>query len=128
MKKKPKAKKFRSADEAKRARELKQGWAVLLDKYGLPNTTKRKHKLKSKGVLKTLVSVTNLNLQKELDRGVHVHKARPDPIADVSVKSKEGKQTYTGTAVLGISTLHKSNAVPVFSKEDAIEISKMRRN
>jgi hypothetical protein len=35
--------------------------------------------------------------------------------------------TYTGSAVLGISTLHKSNGVPVFSQEEAIDISKMRR-
>ena len=36
-------------------------------------------------------------------------------------------QQYTGTAMMGIATLHKSNAVPVFSQEDAIEISRMRR-
>ncbi len=34
---------------------------------------------------------------------------------------------YTGSAMLGIGTLHKSNAVPVFSKEDAEEQAKMRR-
>jgi len=28
---------------------------------------------------------------------------------------------------LGIATLHKSNGVPVFSQEDAKEISRMRR-
>jgi len=36
-------------------------------------------------------------------------------------------KVYTGTAVLGIGTLHKSNAVPVFSKEDAEDQAKMRR-
>ncbi len=36
-------------------------------------------------------------------------------------------QEYTGSAVVGISTLHKSNAVPVFSQQEAIDISKMRR-
>lgn len=36
-------------------------------------------------------------------------------------------QQYTGTAMMGIATLHKSNAVPVFSQEDAVEISRMRR-
>lgn len=34
---------------------------------------------------------------------------------------------YTGTKLLGIGTLHKSNAVPVFSQDEAIEISTMRR-
>ena len=41
----------------------------------------------------------------------------------VAVKDNQ----YTGSAVLGISTLHKSNGVPVFSQEEAIDISKMRR-
>ena len=36
-------------------------------------------------------------------------------------------QEYTGTKVVGISTLHKSNGIPVFSQEEAIEVSKMRR-
>jgi hypothetical protein len=34
---------------------------------------------------------------------------------------------YTGTKVVGIATLHKSNGIPVFSNEEAIDISKMRR-
>lgn len=34
---------------------------------------------------------------------------------------------YTGDKMLGIATLHKSNAVPVFKKEEAVEISSMRR-
>lgn len=35
--------------------------------------------------------------------------------------------TYTGTKIIGIGTLHKSNAVPVFSDQEASEIAKMRR-
>ena len=35
---------------------------------------------------------------------------------------------YTGTRLLGIATLHKSNAVPVFSQEEAEDIAKMRRS
>ena len=34
---------------------------------------------------------------------------------------------YTGTNMLGIATMHKSNAVPVFSAQSAEDISKMRR-
>ena len=41
--------------------------------------------------------------------------------------SRKNQQTYTGDKMLGIGTLHKSNAVPVFSQEDAMEISRMRR-
>jgi hypothetical protein len=38
------------------------------------------------------------------------------------------KKTYTGTLIKGISTLHKSNAVPIISQEEAIDIANMRRN
>lgn len=34
---------------------------------------------------------------------------------------------YTGTAMIGVATMHKSNAVPVFSEQNAQDISKMRR-
>lgn len=37
------------------------------------------------------------------------------------------KPTYTGTAMLGIGTMHKSNAVPVFSADEATDLAKMRR-
>ena len=43
------------------------------------------------------------------------------------IAAKKEVTQYTGTAMLGIGQLHKSNAIPVFSKEDAIDISKMRR-
>jgi len=44
-------------------------------------------------------------------------------VACVKVKDNE----YTGTKVKGIATLHKSNGVPVFTDQEAIDISKMRR-
>lgn len=34
---------------------------------------------------------------------------------------------YTGNNVLGIATMHKSNLVPVFSTDEAIEVANMRR-
>jgi hypothetical protein len=36
-------------------------------------------------------------------------------------------KVYTGDAMLGIATMHKSNMVPVFSEREAADISKMRR-
>jgi hypothetical protein len=41
----------------------------------------------------------------------------------VKVKDNE----YTGTKIKGIGTMHKSNAVPVFSDQEARDISSMRR-
>jgi hypothetical protein len=40
---------------------------------------------------------------------------------------KNRDQEYTGTKVKGIGTMHKSNAVPIFSDDEAKDISKMRR-
>ena len=40
----------------------------------------------------------------------------------------KSSQQYTGTYVIGIGQLHKSNAVPVTSNSDAIDIARMRRN
>lgn len=45
-------------------------------------------------------------------------------MGDATVKRK---QFYTGDKMLGIGTLHKSNAVPVFSVEEAQDMAKMRR-
>lgn len=42
-------------------------------------------------------------------------------------KPIHGKR-YTGTAMLGVATMHKSNAVPVFTDEDAKALAQMRRN
>ena len=41
---------------------------------------------------------------------------------------KAEPKRYTGTLVRGIATMHKSNAVPVISQQEAEDISKMRRN
>lgn len=43
-----------------------------------------------------------------------------------AVSSKPSLQ-YTGTNMIGIATMHKSNAVPVFSQQHAKDLSNMRR-
>jgi len=41
--------------------------------------------------------------------------------------AKPEEKVYTGTKLLGIATMHKSNMVPVFKAEDAADIASMRR-
>ena len=41
---------------------------------------------------------------------------------------KKEPQKYTGTLIKGIATMHKSNAIPIISDEQAIEVATMRRN
>jgi hypothetical protein len=56
-----------------------------------------------------------------------------DPRKYASLDSGVGNATkpqskqYTGDKIVGIATMHKSNAVPVFNSEQAVEISSMRR-
>ena len=45
----------------------------------------------------------------------------------LGVATKSAPKIYTGDKVKGIATMHKSNAVPVFTDEQAVEISSMRR-
>ena len=45
----------------------------------------------------------------------------------IGAATKAEKPTYTGTKMIGIGTLHKSNAVPVFCDEEAKNMAMMRR-
>lgn len=54
------------------------------------------------------------------------------PSVDTGVKvanwNKKDKVTqYTGDKMIGVGTLHKSNAVPVFNDSEAKDMAKMRR-
>lgn len=43
-----------------------------------------------------------------------------------ATKPIEGKR-YTGSKMIGIATMHKSNLVPVFQEESCVELASMRR-
>jgi hypothetical protein len=51
----------------------------------------------------------------------------PSRDTGLGVAARAPDKVYTGTLMKGIGTLHKSNAVPVFSDEEAVDIAKMRR-
>lgn len=60
----------------------------------------------------------------------HLHPTTPSPEAFAKMRGSTAPRTsaqYTGTEMLGTASMHKSNEVPVFSKEEAVSISKMRR-
>ena len=52
----------------------------------------------------------------------------PSKVTSGSSTGKRESLQYTGTKMLGIGQLHKSNCVPIFNQEDAIDVAKMRRN
>jgi hypothetical protein len=51
----------------------------------------------------------------------------PSRDSGLGVAAAPAVKVYTGTKVKGIGTMHKSNAVPIFSDDEAREISSMRR-
>ena len=109
--------KFRNAEEARKARELDAEWKDLLKRQGVEQEEKRRRRAMAAEPLvyklETPVGRTNTHHIPSRDTGGTAPLAAP--------------KVYTGTKVKGIATMHKSNAVPVFSDEEAIDISKMRR-
>lgn len=59
-----------------------------------------------------------------------IHRSTPDLPSignGIGVATKRAAPTYTGTSMIGIGQMHKSNAVPVFAAEQAHDLAKMRR-
>ncbi len=52
--------------------------------------------------------------------------ASPDSNSGLTLKAQE--KVYTGIQILGLGQMHKSNLVPITSREAAIEVATMRRN
>jgi hypothetical protein len=115
-------KKFRNADSANTARRNAEAWQALLDKWEV----KPDVKTTGKTIRKSTWMGPTVNSRVVVDPSrLTNHIPSLDTGAGLAVKKEV--QQYTGTAMLGIGQLHKSNSVPVFSKEDAVDISKMRR-
>jgi len=110
--------KFRNAEEARKFRELDSSWKELLKRQGVEQEErKRRRAMVAEPLvykLETPVGRTNTKHIPSLNTGSGVATLAPPKV-------------YTGTKVKGIATMHKSNAVPVFSDEEAIDISRMRR-
>ena len=112
-------KKFASAEHARKARDLDESWKELLKRQGLELEEKKRKRAMS---AESLTSVYSLKIPEGRNTTAHIKSVDTGGNATLAPA-----KIYTGTKVLGIATMHKSNAVPVFSDEEAIDISKMRR-
>lgn len=109
--------KFRNAEEARKARELDASWKELQAKWGVEQEEKKRKRAMSQPTLTYKLSTppgrtTSNNIPSRVTEGgstAPVHKV------------------YTGNKILGIGTMHKSNAVPIFSDQEAQDIARMRR-
>ncbi len=104
--------KFKSAAHAAKARENAENWKQLMEKYDVKPNKKA-----------TVIKSNSSRVNRPGSDTRHI------PSLDTSSGTavKKPIQQYTGDAMIGIGQLHKSNAVPIFSQADVIDISKMRR-
>ena len=115
--------------------------------YTTTNTKKRKKKNKTKallaaekehqeflkrmgvGQLKNKRSVAQSGSASALGaegRKFESYHSDQKPSWDSSMAKKQAN-VYTGTEIIGIAQMHKSNAVPIRGKKAAVEVAKMRR-
>ena len=112
--------KWASAEAKAKAEKLEADWKILQKKWGVEADEKRRTRAMS---AEPLSSKYSLKIPEGRNTTTHIK----------SVDTGGGSATvptpkiYTGTKVKGIATMHKSNAVPIFSDEEAVEISRMRR-
>lgn len=114
-------KKFASAEHARRSRELDDSWKELQKRWGVEAEEKKRKRAMSAPLLGT--SGYSLNIPEGRNTTAHIKSVE----TGVQVATVAPQKVYTGNKVMGIATMHKSNAVPVFSDEEAIAISRMRR-
>lgn len=112
-------KKFASAEHARKARNLDESWKELQKKWGVEAEEKKRTRAMS---APSLSSSYSLKIPEGRNTTAHIKSV--DTGGNATLKAPK---VYTGTKVKGIATMHKSNAVPVFSDEEAVDISRMRR-
>ena len=109
--------KFRTAAHAQRARMNEENWKELQKRWGIEAEEKKKQR----GLKAPVLQAKPAPYRR--DTGPRIASLETTGAQCVCPPEK----VYTGDAMIGISVLHKSNAVPVFRQEDAVDISKMRR-
>ena len=109
--------KFRNAEEAQRARELDASWKELLKRQGLELEEKRR---------KRALKAEPLDYKLSAPAGRFTTHNIPSRDTGGNATLAPAK-VYTGSEMIGIGQLHKSNAIPIFKKSDAEDLAKMRR-
>lgn len=125
-----KPKKSKNKTAAQRA--LDSDWAALQAKHAAPLEAGRKAKgalpdVKVKKKRSKYVENVNIGPPKLTAPPGREQAKLPSRVTPGGNAAKKEVPQYTGTKMLGVATMHKSNSVPVFQDEDAKDIAKMRR-
>lgn len=108
-------KKWASADAKRKADMLNDSWAEILKKYAPVKSTKKSSKAE-------VCQPRPYRRGEDQPRIPSLHGG-----VDSAPATKKAAPVYTGTKIKGIGTMHKSNAVPIFSDDEAVAIAQMRR-
>ena len=92
-------------------------WEAYLKKYGVQ---KKASKFVPMAPIKSVLFAS-------LRPGSMDYRSIPSVKGNIGDTYMLPKKQYTGTKLIGIATMHKSNLVPIFSSEEAIEVARMRR-
>ena len=113
-------KKFRNADVANKARQNAESWQAFLDKWGVKDEVSSTKVRRATG-FDPVVRNTPVVDPKRLTNHI------PSLDTGTGLAVKKEVQQYTGTECIGIAVMHKSCLQPVFNKQSAEDIAKMRR-
>lgn len=111
--------KWASAEQKRQAEALAQDWADVKSRWGVEEDNRRRRRAMSAETL-------TYTLTAPPGRSTSSHIPSRDTGHSGAVKSRDIPK-YTGTKMLGIGVMHKSNGVPIFSDQEAKDISSMRR-
>ena len=111
--------KFRNAEEARKSRELDASWKELQKKYELDAEAKKRQRA---------LAAAPLSYKLSAPAGRSTSSHIPSRNTGDGIAASKPVPQYTGTKMLGIGVMHKSNSVPIFSDEEAVNIATMRRN
>jgi hypothetical protein len=115
-------KKFRNADVANKARQNAESWQAFLDKWDI----KPDDKSNRKNIQKSTWMGPTVNSRVVVDpRRLTNHIPSLDTGKGIAVKKEV--QHYTGTECIGVAVMHKSCLQPIFNKQSAEDVAKMRR-
>lgn len=113
--------KFASAEAKRLSEQLDQEWLALKARHKIVDGPK----ITAKRTAGNLSDCYRLTIPAGRDTGARIPSLNNGWDMTPAVKAKD--KVYTGTKIIGIGTMHKSNAVPIFSDEEAVAISSMRR-
>lgn len=98
-----------------KARQLQQEWEEMLKKHSSPLSCGAK----AKGL-----KISEKKQEIKIESKTRI----PSLMTPGGSTALPKPKVYTGTKIIGIATMHKSNMIPIFNEEAAVDVAQMRRN